>query len=499
MHSLLSPLQVALILGDSLTRVPSWTTALLCTTRVRFRCPFARFCLFQEQEFPHESCSSLDPTQPDSADALPGRQHGNSGLFLEDAADEIDYDGADIERANDSGNASEDEEWATLYGTGGGTGILDPCPAPVPRRAWENPGEPSLDNCANGRSGGAAGDCVGAETQMLRGARGHKKGWWGGASWGSAASAGGGSDAGASSSAYLVVCRRGGSLEVLACEGRGRESRTRPVFRASGVALSPSTLWNELLSPATTSSSGLGDEGGAGVSRGGTGVQEGDKPSRHGGLEEEDEEGGGRGLVIATGVVVNGRRSGKGVAGATDGAEEDEGEHDIDGKTNADANAGTSGKNNDGHHQAGGAASRPNGSAVTVAGEGKPGSSSGSTEADGTGGAAATGKNAAAGASGAEAVGSGVKVGAGRKGGGGGEGVSCPSVADVIVHPVGAVDGPEVLRCLVLVMHLDNGDLLVYQARMSNAGRGGLGREQVCLPRRTDGGGGAMAGCGAHR
>lgn len=440
----------------------------------------------------------MDPTQPDSTAALPGRQHGNSGLFLEDAADEIDYDGADIERANDSGNASGDEEWATLYGTGGRTGILNPCPAPVRHRAWEKGAEPSPDSGANGRSGGAAEDGLGAETQILQGARSHKKGWWGGASWGAAGSAGGGSDAGASSSAYLVVCRRGGSLEVLACEGRGRESRTRPVFRASGVALSPSTLWNELLSPTTTCSSGLGDEGGAGVPRGGTGVQEGGKPGRHAGLEEEeeDEEGGGRGLAIATGVVVNGRRSGKGAAGAgaTEGGRGGEGEHDIDGKTNVDATADASGKNNDGHHQAGGAASRPNGGAVTVAGEGKPGPSSGSTEADGTGGAAAAVKNAAAGASGAEAVGSRAGAGAVRKGegGGGGEGVSCPSIADVIVHPVGAVDGPEALRCLVLVMHLDNGDLLVYQARMSNAGRGGLGREQVCSPRRTDGGGGGQ-------
>lgn len=62
--------------------------------------------------------------------------------------------------------------------------------------------------------------------------------------------------------------------------------------------------------------------------------------------------------------------------------------------------------------------------------------------------------------------------------------VSCPSVVDVIVHPVGAVDGPAALRRLVLAMHLDNGDLLVYEARMSmvcGSGEDGSEREQVCM------------------
>ncbi|CAN0087764.1 unnamed protein product, partial [Scytosiphon promiscuus] len=49
-------------------------------------------------------------------------------------------------------------------------------------------------------------------------------------------------------SAYLVVCAAGGSVEVFSCEGKGaEETRVRPVFRASGAALAPSTLWNELL------------------------------------------------------------------------------------------------------------------------------------------------------------------------------------------------------------------------------------------------------------
>ena len=55
--------------------------------------------------------------------------------------------------------------------------------------------------------------------------------------------------------------------------------------------------------------------------------------------------------------------------------------------------------------------------------------------------------------------------------------MSCPSVSDVIVHPVGAVDGPAMLRRLVLAMHLDDGNLLVYEARLSPSPSGG--REQV--------------------
>lgn len=45
----------------------------------------------------------------------------------------------------------------------------------------------------------------------------------------------------------------------------------------------------------------------------------------------------------------------------------------------------------------------------------------------------------------------------------------CPVVTDVIIQPVSVVEGPASLRRLVLAMYLDNGDLLVYEARMSSA------------------------------
>ncbi|CAN0405298.1 unnamed protein product, partial [Pylaiella littoralis] len=63
-----------------------------------------------------------------------------------------------------------------------------------------------------------------------------------------------------------------------------------------------------------------------------------------------------------------------------------------------------------------------------------------------------------------------------------GDGVVCPEVTDVIVHPVGSVDGPPELRRLVLAMHLDNGSLLVYEAKMtisSSSSSLARGREQV--------------------
>lgn len=81
-----------------------------------------------------------------------------------------------------------------------------------------------------------------------------QKGWWGGAAWAPAAAA---------ASAYLVICRRGGTLEVFSCIGRGTDARARKVFRAEGAALAPATLWNEMVSPGeeTGTGAGEGDEG----------------------------------------------------------------------------------------------------------------------------------------------------------------------------------------------------------------------------------------------
>lgn len=101
----------------------------------------------------------------------------------------------------------------------------------------------------------------------------------------------------------------------------------------------------------------------------------------------------------------------------------------------------------------------------------------------GVGAAASSGEAVAAAAGGVANGSSGEHEGgaaAGGAGAGAGEDeVSCPAVVDVILHPVGAIDGPATLRRLVLVLLLDDGDLLVYEARMSTVAAGDAGREQV--------------------
>lgn len=452
------------------------------------------------------------------------------------------------------GYDSDDEEWATLYGRGGGRGILNPLPDQRPPPPMATREASHADGLAGGvddggdsggsrrtRPDGTLADSVAAE-EAVAGATAaslrtlqEKKGWWGGSAWGGLdiqdRGTGNGDidgDVGSSkdadtdtdgdlstverTSAYIVLCRRGGSLEIFACEGRGTEATTRAVFRTSAAALAPPTLWNELLSPRMTSannstaaartatgnnpsSNGLHGDAveGDGVmalsAGGGGGLSPMDQESDED--EADGERVGGEGLSVATGVVVaSGRRAAGGGGGSSvpsanaaelDGQDKGKGKDGdrasnssspdpmvVDGSTRAEDTTGAGGTATVGN---------VNGNGISPA------------NAEGATGAAANGSSpltAAASSTNGSITSNGVmearhKAGPGGTGTGVGEeddGVSRPVVMDVIVHPVGSVEGPAALRCLVLAMHLDNGDLLVYQARMSTpALREGAGRE----------------------
>eukprot|EP00752_Nemacystus_decipiens_P015088 g13442.t1 len=438
-----------------------------------------------------------------------GSRGGGLSSPGDETGDDDDDDDDDTDEDTDSGYDSEAEEWATLYAAEPGRGILNPC-ASQDRSSALSPSSspplpalaaPSLPRDAAANGGGPAdrghqsGDGVGSAggggdgraprrseeggTQRQR-RRGLEKGWWGGCAWGgtgskptSAVGDGaqqereeeGENEVEDSTSAYLVVCRKGGSVEVFSCEGRGAEgTRARLVFRAAGAALAPCTLWNELLVPPVAAGAVLatlsedGDEedveGSESIANGGGGG--GGKV----GAEGEGEDGGPVGLAVATGVLVaNGRRgsaAGRGAGGAGVGVGAG-----GEGRANGDS--------------VGGAAGAEVGPTPPVSA-----SASDPMEVDGVAQGAAA---AAAAAEGTEGVGDkgavagGVAVGRESED----DGVVCPAVVDVIVHPVGAVDGPADLRRLVLAMYLDNGSLLVYEARMSisSSSSSPLRREQV--------------------
>ncbi|CAM9706988.1 unnamed protein product, partial [Ectocarpus sp. 8 AP-2014] len=293
-----------------------------------------------------------------------------------------------------------------------------------------------------------------------------QKGWWGGSAWGEAGGSGSepaapgddGEEAGSSNgearvehvSAYVVVCRRGGTVEVFSCEGEGaEETRARPVFRATGAALAPPTLWNELLLPpavaaAAAASDGDDEEEGSSLANGGGRGSDGDRSPMNDDVEEEEAAGG---LAVATGIILaNGRR---GAAGRGGGKK-------VDGEANG---AGTAAPSSDPMEVDDGA-SAPDSAAVAASASGEVPSAPDETVEKA--GADAGGAEAAAAAAEEE------------------DGVVCPAVTDVIVHPVGAVGGPPELRRLVLAMHLDNGSLLVYEARMVVSPSAAFGgREQV--------------------
>lgn len=350
------------------------------------------------------------------------REGFSHGLFLEDVSEKIPDRSvvfvADELSETEDGFSSE-EEWATLYGSGGGRGILgvldrdSPTPPPcaeAPNTSGESKGgegpkdSHSLPRTANGKKDAHASE-----------------GWWGGEAWGGEPRASG---ADQMASTYLVICRRGGGLEVHACQGRGKESSTRLVFRASKAVQAPPTLWNELLAPPISTSESDAeaspDDGDPALGE----SEIGDLRRR----SDNDEAEGGRGLSVATGVLVaNGRRMERG-----------------------DGSAASNGS-----------------TAREVGREKKPpmeGDVSSVAPVPSTEGAK-------------DGVGSGVTA-VGYEGED--DEVMSLAVSDVLVHPVGAVDGPAALRRLVLVLHLENGDLLVYQARMTSCDQKGFcGREQV--------------------
>lgn len=323
---------------------------------------------------------------------------------------------------------SSEEEWATLYGSGGGRGILGVL-------GLQHHDSPTPSSCAEAPN--ISGELKGGEGpedshSLPRAANGKRdarasEGWWGGDAWGGEPRASG---ADQTVSTYLVICRRGGGLEVHVCQGRGKESSTRLVFRASKAVLAPPTLWNELLAPPISMlesaaeappddeepASGEGEIGG---------LRRRSDKSKGG---DNDEAEGGRGLSVATGVfVANGRRMERG----------------------------------DGSAASNGSTARGGGREKMT-----------SMEGDASTGAPVPGTEGAK-----DGVGSGVTaVGYEEED----DGVMSLAVSDVLVHPVGTVDGPAALRRLVLVLHLDNGDLLLYQARMTSCEQEGFcGREQV--------------------
>eukprot|EP00904_Undaria_pinnatifida_P008680 jgi/Undpi1/4942/HiC_scaffold_19.g08294.m1 len=194
----------------------------------------------------------------------------------EEGGGEEDTGGGVVDGGDDGGGgggggyASEDEEWATLYGAASGRSILDPCPGHLWRPPMETP-------TGGGEADSNTADLNAAESSAAE------------------LSAASGGDA---LTSYLVVCRRGGLLEVLTCEGRGKEAMTRPVFRTSGAALARSTLWNELLSRSETSAAGEGEEEEEEERDGGGGGGRGAHSLLNGGvrlaMDEEEEGGGGR-------------------------------------------------------------------------------------------------------------------------------------------------------------------------------------------------------------
>ncbi|CAN0299002.1 unnamed protein product, partial [Ectocarpus sp. 12 AP-2014] len=292
-----------------------------------------------------------------------------------------------------------------------------------------------------------------------------QKGWWGGSAWGEAGGSGSepaapgdeGEEAGSSNgearvehvSAYMVVCRRGGTVEVFSCEGEGaEETRARPVFRATGAALAPPTLWNELLLPpavaaAAAASDDDDEEEGSSLANGGGRGSDGDGSPMNDDVEEEEA---GGGLAVATGIILaNGRR---GAAGRGGGKK-------VDGEANGD-----------------GAAAPPSDPMEVDDGATAPDSAAAAASASGEAPLAPDGtvEKAGADAGGAETAAAQEEE----------DGVVCPAVTDVIVHPIGAVGGPPELRRLVLAIHLDNGSLLVYEARMVVSPLAAFGgREQV--------------------
>ncbi|CAN0468994.1 unnamed protein product, partial [Ectocarpus sp. 12 AP-2014] len=291
-----------------------------------------------------------------------------------------------------------------------------------------------------------------------------QKGWWGGSAWGEAGGSGSepaapgheGEEAGSSNgearvehvSAYMVVCRRGGTVEVFSCEGEGaEETRARPVFRATGAALAPPTLWNELLLPpavaaAAAASDDDDEEEGSSLANGGGRGSDGDGSPMNDDVEEEEA---GGGLAVATGIILaNGRR---GAAGRGSGKK-------VDGEANGERGA-----------------APPSDPMEVDDGATAPDSAAAAASASGEAPSAPDGtvEKAGADAGGAETAAAEEE-----------DGVVCPAVTDVIVHPVGAVGGPPELRRLVLAMHLDNGSLLVYEARMVVSPLAAFGgREQV--------------------
>lgn len=336
---------------------------------------------------------------------------------------------------------SSEEEWATLYGTGGGRGILGVLGS-------QHHDSPTRSSCAEAPN--ISGQLEGGEgakdshslPQAAVAANGKRaahasEGWWGGQAWGGELRASGTDQ---TASTYLVICRRGGGLEVHACQGRGKESSTRIVFRSSKAVLAPPTLWNELLAPPVSSLSSLESDAEASPDDGDPASGEGEigdlrRRSDQSTGDDNDEAEGGRGLSVATGVLVaNGRRVERG-----DGA----------GVSNGSFSPSAA--------RGGGREKTPpsdpmEGDASTVA---PVPSAEGAKGGDGSG-----------------------VTPVGYEGED--DGAMSLAVSDVLVHPVGAVDGPAALRRLVLVLHLDNGDLLVYQARMTSCEREGFcGREQV--------------------
>eukprot|EP00903_Cladosiphon_okamuranus_P018754 g17257.t1 len=419
--------------------------------------------LFLEAAPPGDACRSQEEEN------LGGG--GSGGLWPgehdDDDSDDDDNDGGD------GGDDSDAEEWATLYGAEPGRGILNPCSIQSPNGGGGGPvnhRRQSGDGAvSDGFDAAAAPDGLGeAETQQDkqrgRGGRGQglEKGWWGGAAWGGtgskAASAEAVDDDGEevedTTSAYLVVCRKGGALEVFSCEGQGAEgTRARPVFRASGAALAPSTLWNELLLPPVAAESAAATSSEEGEEEEEDGDGDGSESLANGGgagggrspvVDGDGEDGGVGALAVATGVVVANGRRGSGAA-----------------------RRGTVGAVAEGEGRANGSSAGAAGAGAGVVEGPTPVSRSDPMEVDGAS-PDATAAAAAAAAGGEEGDDKGaVAVLDGGNKESEEDGVACPAVEDVIVHPVGAVDGPAELRRLVLALYLDNGSLLVYEARMS--------------------------------